>query len=161
MRDRSLRSARGRCAERAGCLWVPALFVYGLSLWRGGEPPRRGLCRAYGARQDCGVRAATGDCRLCRPQRKLRQSPLCPFAFFAPKRTAEEAKAVSPDKCREAAAKKKRESRVWFSPFAQLAKAHPNPLVYEPRVSAVFRWQMPCGDDVSHGPFSEQLSEKK
>ena len=46
------------------------------------------------------------DCRLCRPQRKLRQSPLCPFAFFAPKRTAEEAKAVSPDKCREAAAKK-------------------------------------------------------
>ena len=56
--------------------------------------------------------------------------------------------------------KKKRESRVWFSPFAQLAKAHPNPLVYEPRVSAVFRWQMPCGDDVSHGPFSEQLSEK-
>lgn len=106
MRDRSLRSARGRRAERAGCLWVPALFVYGLSLWRGGEPPRRGLCRAYGARQDCGVRAATGDCRLCRPQRKLRQSPLCPFAFFAPKRTAEEPKAVSPDKCREAAAKK-------------------------------------------------------
>ena len=24
------------------------------------------------------------DCRLCRPQRTLRQSPLCPFAFFAP-----------------------------------------------------------------------------
>ena len=24
------------------------------------------------------------DCRLCRPQRTLRQSPLCPFAVFAP-----------------------------------------------------------------------------
>ena len=39
--------------------------------------------------------------RLCRPQRKLRQPLLCPFAFLPPKRIAEGAKAISPDIWRE------------------------------------------------------------
>lgn len=31
----------------------------------------------------------TWGCRLCRPQRKLRQPLLCPFPLLSPKRTAE------------------------------------------------------------------------
>ena len=140
----SLRSARGRCAK-GGCLWVPALS-YG-SLYGGAARPCWGLCRAYGAGRIYGVRAAPGT--VIMPPQQAAWSPM-PFAFLprsVQRRRLKQFRLINA----AAAAKKEAESRVWFSPFVQLAKAvHPNPLVYEPRVSAaVFRWQMPCGDDVS------------
>ena len=87
--------------------------------------------------------------------------PYALLPFFAPKRTAEEAKAVSPDKCREAAAKN--EARIPCFVFA--VRATCENASESPRLQAesqrCFRWQMPRDDDVSQVPFSERLSEKR
>ncbi len=91
-------------------------------------------------------------CRLCRPQRKLRQPLLCPFAVFAPRsverRGQRRFRLIY-------AAKRRRTTALRFidqlSQFAQPAKGARLPLVYGRSFSVRFRGAKPPRDNVSQG----------